>query len=65
MTPTHTPALKIPSMAEQLLKHAISDKINGRYNFFMVDICWFIIVSLIIYKWMKRFYNASFLANYD
>lgn len=37
MTPTHTPALKIPSIAVQLLRHIRSDKINGRCNFFMVD----------------------------
>jgi len=34
--PTTAPALKIPPMTEQLLRHSISSRIDGKYNFFMM-----------------------------
>jgi hypothetical protein len=36
MMPTAAPALKIPAMAEQLLRQSISRIINGKCNFFII-----------------------------
>jgi len=36
--PTAAPALKIPVITEQLLKHNIRKRTEGIYNFFMSDI---------------------------
>jgi hypothetical protein len=34
--PTAAPALKIPAIAEQLLKHTINNRIDGKYTFFIM-----------------------------
>jgi hypothetical protein len=36
--PTAAPALKIPPITEQLLKHNNSKMADGVYNFFMLDL---------------------------
>jgi hypothetical protein len=36
MIPTATPALKMPSMTEQLLRHSISNIMNEKYSFFII-----------------------------
>jgi hypothetical protein len=36
MMPTATPALKIPVITEQLLRHSMSSITNGKYNFFII-----------------------------
>jgi hypothetical protein len=36
MIPTATPALKIPVITEQLLRHSMSKTINGTCNFFII-----------------------------
>jgi len=35
--PTTAPALNIPAIMEQLLKHNKSKMMDGKYNFFMAD----------------------------
>lgn len=36
MIPTATPALKIPVITEQLLRHSMSSITDGKYNFFII-----------------------------